>query len=153
MPRIIPLAQARFVDVERIEQACFQPHWSAATLNLYLGNPENLCLGILDGDTLQGFAIFSRFETDAELLQIAVAEACRGQGIASQLLSAAHGQLGQQGVTDILLEVNATNAPAITLYKKHHYRQDGCRKNYYTTPQGRQDALLMRLGLAAGKES
>lgn len=152
MPRVIPLAQASFADIEHIEQACFQPPWSVATLNLYTGNPENLCLGIVSDERLLGFAIFSRFETEAELLQIAVAEDCRGQGIASQLLSAAHVQLEQRGVTDILLEVNATNAPAITLYKKHDYRQDGCRKNYYVTPQGRQDALLMRRCLSSARE-
>ncbi len=153
MSRIIPLTQVSFADVEHIEQACFQPPWSAAILNLYMNNPDNLCLGMVAGESLQGFAIFSRFETESELLQIAVAEEYRGRGIASQLLSAAHVQLEQLGVTDILLEVSATNSAAVTLYKKHGYRQDGCRKDYYVTPQGKQDAWLMRLGLsAAGKE-
>lgn len=144
MSRVIPLAQADFAALEALEQACFQPCWSAATLNLYLNNPQNLCLAMLAGEDLQGFAIFSTFETEAELLQIAVSASCRGKGIASQLLSTAHQQLQHQGVTDILLEVNATNSAAVTLYKKHLYRQDGCRKNYYITPEGRQDALLMR---------
>ena len=147
MSRVIPLAQADFAALEIIEQTCFQPFWSAATLNLYLNNPLNLCLGILAGKNLQGFAIFSKFETEAELLQIAVSESCRGKGVASQLLNEAHLQLQQQGITDILLEVNATNSTAITLYKKYLYRQDGCRKNYYVTPEGKQDALLMRCSL------
>ncbi|WP_315982593.1 hypothetical protein [Aliamphritea spongicola] len=58
MPRVIPLAQVSFADVEHIEQACFQPPWSAATLNLYMNNPENLCLGIVSDERLMGFAIF-----------------------------------------------------------------------------------------------
>ena len=39
------------------------------------------------------------------------------------------------------LEVRASNAPAIALYRKHGFQTVGQRRNYYQKPD--EDALLM----------
>lgn len=41
----------------------------------------------------------------------------------------------------LTLEVRASNAPAIALYRKHGFQTVGQRRNYYQKPD--EDALLM----------
>ena len=41
----------------------------------------------------------------------------------------------------LTLEVRASNAPAIALYRKHGFQAVGQRRNYYQKPD--EDALLM----------
>ena len=41
------------------------------------------------------------------------------------------------------LEVRRSNDPAVALYKKFGFKAVGTRKNYYKTPTGREDALIM----------
>ena len=51
-------------------------------------------------------------------------------------------ELKNRGSHALLLEVRASNAPAIALYEKLGFLQVGCRKNYYHNP--REDALILR---------
>ena len=48
----------------------------------------------------------------------------------------------ERGVTNIFLEVRASNASAIHLYEKYGFRQISVRKGYYTKPL--EDALVMK---------
>ena len=49
-----------------------------------------------------------------------------------------------QGVSRLLLEVRASNAAAIGLYRKYGFIETGRRKNYYPLPEGGyEDAILM----------
>ena len=47
----------------------------------------------------------------------------------------------RNGVERFSLEVRASNTPAIGLYRKLGFRQEGLRKGYYENP--REDALIM----------
>jgi ribosomal-protein-alanine N-acetyltransferase len=62
-------------------------------------------------------------------------------------LGAALRQSRGEGATHCYLEVRASNGAARGLYEKLGFLVDGVRKNYYTTPAGREDALLMSLPL------
>jgi ribosomal-protein-alanine N-acetyltransferase len=48
-------------------------------------------------------------------------------------------------VTEVILEVRASNQPALGVYRKLGFVATGCRPGYYRDPQ--EDAALMRLGL------
>ena len=50
---------------------------------------------------------------------------------------------GREHLACLMLEVRASNAPAIALYEKHGFAAVGRRKNYYDAP--REDAVLMTL--------
>jgi ribosomal-protein-alanine N-acetyltransferase len=82
---------------------------------------------------------------EAELLNMAVASGATRQGIGSALVRALLESSVDAGATRILLEVRASNAAAIALYKKCAFLQDGLRKNYYSDPV--EDALLFSLPL------
>ena len=67
--------------------------------------------------------------------------ACRRQGIADALLDALCARAAALDLAFLTLEVRASNAPAIALYRKHGFQTVGQRRNYYQKPD--EDALLM----------
>jgi ribosomal-protein-alanine N-acetyltransferase len=60
-----------------------------------------------------------------------------------QLMDTARGH----GVEFLFLEVRPSNAPAIRLYESLGFEGIALRRGYYPADQGREDALVMRLGL------
>lgn len=95
------------------------------------------------GHGIVGFAIASVVPLDAELETIAVAEAAQRQGVARQLFFEMGGALRGAGVAAIALEVRASNAPALSLYRALGFHEVGKRQRYYVDPV--EDALLMRM--------
>ena len=71
---------------------------------------------------------------------IAVEEAARRHGVGDALLDV-FCRFGQAHLSFLTLEVRASNAPAIALYRKHGFQEAGRRKNYYQQP--REDAIIM----------
>ena len=88
-----------------------------------------------------GFLITRTIHPDAEILNLAVAPQNRRAGVAGSLLAVALGALAGVKVHRVYLEVRASNAPAISFYKKHLFRSTGARANYYQRPA--EDAVVM----------
>jgi ribosomal-protein-alanine N-acetyltransferase len=78
---------------------------------------------------------------EAELLRIAVDPAHRGGGLGRRLLEACQEALAAEGMTDLHLEVRASNQGAIQLYRACGWEPCGRRGGYY--PDG-EDAVLFR---------
>lgn len=113
---------------------------------------------VTDGDAhgLAGLAAFSRVLDEATLLNLAVAPAFRGRGLARRLLRDAYPRLVALGVRRLLLEVRESNFPARGLYQAEGFVLDGRRPGYYPVTivrepavqaggdsANREDALLM----------
>ncbi|MGB0466122.1 MAG: ribosomal protein S18-alanine N-acetyltransferase [Pontibacterium sp.] len=128
-----------------LEQQAFSDPWSEAQLSALLGRARHLSFGCFNDKQLVAFAVFSFVLDEAELLQIAVAPDWRGQGLAERLFTQVAGQLKPEGIQRVLLEVRLSNQPAISLYRRIGFIEDGYRKAYYETADGREDALLMSL--------
>jgi len=143
---VIPLEPTSLDALIYIEQQCFLSPWSSEMLETYLKKERHLCLGLYTEGALAGFAIFSWLLDEAELLQIGLLDQYRSQGGAEQLLEQGQQILQQHGVSRMLLEVRASNHAAIAFYRRVGFVEDGRRKNYYPTPQGREDAVLMSYG-------
>lgn len=67
----------------------------------------------------------------------------RGQGIGSQLLKAVLDQAKKFGLEKIELNVYSSNAPAIALYKKLGFEQEGLIKKYRRLDGEYFDCLIM----------
>jgi ribosomal-protein-alanine N-acetyltransferase len=80
---------------------------------------------------------------EAELESIAVARNVQRHGIGRRLLHALTRELQHQGIEELLLEVRASNLPAIGFYRTANFKQTGIRPRYYIDPQ--EDAVLMSL--------
>ena len=92
-----------------------------------------------------GFALGRAIAGEAELLTIAVLPRYRNTGIGSFLLTSFETKARLHESQEAFLEVSADNFPAIALYQRANYRQNGARQNYYKTPDGTaKDALLFR---------
>ena len=84
----------------------------------------------------------------AEMVDLRVLASERRQGFGRQLLWASLTALGD--VSAVALEVRSSNAAARALYQSLGFSETGARRNYYATPDGREDAVLMTLTLNIG---
>jgi [ribosomal protein S18]-alanine N-acetyltransferase len=107
---------------------------------------ERALLLELDGH-LQGFVVFAREFDDGSIYNIVVGVEGRRQGFGLRLLTAAVEALVDTGARRCVLEVRKSNKPARNLYEQLGFHVDGMRRNYYPTPEGREDAILMSLDL------
>ena len=87
-----------------------------------------------------GFIVWRTVADEAEVITIGVRPNARGAGIATAMLTLLENEVKKAGVKKIFLEVSAENAPAIALYKKCGFTQNGRRAKYYDGV----DAILMK---------
>jgi len=75
----------------------------------------------------------SSFRTtgDAQLLNIAVAQDARGQGVATELVRAGMDYLASRGVKEVRLEVLPDNEPAIAAYRAVGFVERGRMRNVH----------------------
>lgn len=85
------------------------------------------------------------------VLGMGIVAACRGLGIGSRLLASALELADARGIRRSELLVRSDNAPAIALYRKFGFAEEGTCRNYMCIDGVDFDALLMaRLDPAAG---
>lgn len=95
------------------------------------------------GGDLIGFAITMAVADEAHLLNIAVAKCHQGRGHGARLLRHALDESRRHGAGRFLLEVRASNARALDLYRLFGFREIGRRRGYYPAREGREDALVL----------
>jgi ribosomal protein S18 acetylase RimI-like enzyme len=82
-------------------------------------------------ETIAGFILTERNPVFAHIITLDVLEAFRRHSIGSLLLQAAEREAASRGARTMYLETATTNKPAIALWKKHGYRENGTIENYY----------------------
>lgn len=95
-------------------------------------------------EQVQGFVVCQVVFDELSILNVAVSPAKQRQGIARALLNQVLAT-APTGVLRCLLDVRESNIAARALYRKMGFDEDGLRRNYYTRPEGREDAVLMSL--------
>lgn len=91
-----------------------------------------------------GYLFWQTVLDEAELHNITIAPEFRRNGHALASLRQWLTHLQQQSIARVLLEVRASNRPALQLYHRLGFNHDGMRKAYYACPNGqREDALLL----------
>jgi ribosomal-protein-alanine N-acetyltransferase len=127
------------------------PRWPrSAYLNAI--NPEStprrialVAAGPQPGSIL-GFAVASLLPPQAELESIAVAPESQRLGLGQSLFQALAAEVKSAGVGEFVLEVRASNRPALAFYQSLGFAKTGLRSSYYADPI--EDAVLMALPLA-----
>jgi len=89
---------------------------------------------------LVGYLICSRYDTVWHLMNVAVDDRRRRQGIATSLLEHLFEHADRPG-EQYTLEVRTSNAPAIELYERFGFRSAGLRRRYYQ--DNGEDAVIM----------
>ena len=142
--QIVPMTAAYLSQAAALEKICFPADpWSEALFREALDNPAvTVLLAQGEDGSLLGYAVLSAVLDEGNLDNIAVAPSARQQGVGDALMGVLTG-FGREHLSTLMLEVRASNAPAIALYEKHGFAAVGRRKNYYSAP--REDAVLMTL--------
>ncbi len=89
-------------------------------------------------DIIVGYVGMNLIRGEGEITNLAVTGSFRRHGVGSMLMDA---MLKTDGLLRIMLDVRLSNTPAISLYKKLGFLEDGVRRSFYQNP--REDAVLM----------
>jgi len=132
-----PFKGSSYADaLTALHALCFVEPWSLDNFQKILDLPTTFGFG-----DEKGFVLCSDLGEDLEILTLAVHPDHRRMGLASQLLNQLQDFAKQNHKQKIFLEVKATNTPAIQLYLKNGFEQNGVRKNYYHEQGKTFDAL------------
>ena len=134
--------EAHVAQIAQLERRCFSDPWSENSIRSELTGRLSLWVVALDGDTVAGYVGSQSVLGESDMMNVAVAPEYRRQGIAQALILELIRRLAQQGNHSLMLEVRASNAPAIALYEKLGFARVGSRPNYYRNPK--EDALILR---------
>lgn len=116
--------------VERVQRASPE----AAQWAVEEGHGREVLVAEVDGEVV-GFSVWqAAAEGEVELLNLAVAEKARRQGVGRALVEAMTGKR-------IWLEVRVSNERAIRFYESLGFVRRGLRRNYYRDPV--EDAVVM----------
>jgi ribosomal-protein-alanine N-acetyltransferase len=127
-----------------LDRASLGGLWSAAQWQTELADPRRPGMGIWQADTLLAMASGWLVVDELHITLVAVAPGQRRQGLGRQVLEALFGHARQQGARHATLEVAATNAAAVGLYRSLGFQDAGLRRGYY---RNGDDALIQWLRL------
>ena len=140
---IFPEMKAEHVlQVAALEKLCFADPWSEMSIASELQSIWSYWVVAVNDDQVVGYIGSQSSIDETDIMNVAVHPDWRRRGIAEKLIDALIEELKKRGSHALLLEVRASNAPAIALYEKLGFQQVGRRKNYYRNPK--EDALILR---------
>ncbi len=127
-----------------VERACFSTPWSEKVYTETIANENSIYLIAVDEETdrIIGTCGLMSILGEGDISNVAVLEEYRGQGIAYRLMRELMELGRQENITQFILEVRASNDPAIRLYEKCGFQLIGRRKMFYENPS--EDALMMQ---------
>lgn len=140
LPRILEIAAG----------AGSAPHWPESAYRSAIDpelTPARVALVADAAETgaVAGFAIASLLAGQAELETIVIAAEWQGRGMGRLLLGGLMERLRLQDIREVFLEVRASNATALHLYRSFGFAETGRRGRYYSSPV--EDGITMRLSL------
>ena len=91
------LTYADLPQVIAIERRAFPTPWSLAMFVLELSKPSGICLAAVSGGRVLGYLVCSRYDTVWHLMNVAVDDRRRREGIASSLIEQAVRARGRGG--------------------------------------------------------
>ena len=129
-------------QIAELEKVCFSDPWSEKSIVSELDNPLSCWLVAVSGEQVVGYVGSQTVLDGSDMMNIAVSPDFRRKGIAESLIEALISFLHERGSRCLILEVRASNVPAIALYGKLGFLEIGRRRNYYRNPK--EDALILR---------
>jgi ribosomal-protein-alanine N-acetyltransferase len=144
------MTEADLAAVLKIERAAHVAPWSEAILRDCLR--AGYCCLVADraGEAL-AHAVMGVAAGECHVLNLCVAPAAQGQGLGRRLLRRLLALARRREADTAFLEVRASNAAAIALYRSEGFDEIGLRKAYYPSAEPdanrREDALMMARAL------
>ena len=136
-------------QLANIEKECFgKDAWSINALIGEFNNKFSHFFAYTVDGKIVGYVCVRIMYEEAQICNIAVLTEHRRKGIATQLLQTVAAFATEQGCERAELEVNVQNLPAVEMYRKNGYKEEGIRKNFYRRSRyDSRDAYTMVLPL------
>jgi [ribosomal protein S18]-alanine N-acetyltransferase len=147
--RVRPMGSGDLPQVMEIAQSLKDtPHWTRAIWEAVVDRESAVRrIAVVaeepEGGALQGFAVAGVAGPEAELESIGVVGVGQRRGVGRRMCRAIAEELQRAGVTEVYLEVRASNRAARAFYAALGFAESGRRTRYYADPE--EDAVLMRL--------
>ena len=144
------MAGADLDAVIAIEQRAYAFPWTRGIFSDCLR--VGYCCWCYENDSrLYGYGVMSVAAGEAHILNLTVSPDSQRQGIGGRLMQHFLQLARRHDADTVMLEVRPSNVAAIRLYEKFGFNEIGVRRDYYPAEQGREDALLLALGLTGPK--
>ena len=95
------------------------------------------------GGGIRGYAVLRLVLDEAELLNISVSALQQRKGLGRAMLREMLDGAREKNIRRIFLEVRASNAAALALYRSTGFGEIGVRRGYYQNANGCEDAITM----------
>ena len=144
--RLRRMTEADLDEVVAVETAVYSHPWTRGNFcdALRTGYP---CFTYRIGGPLAGYFVMLAAPHEAHLLNLSVAAGWQRRGHGTALLGEAIALARSGGAKRLLLEVRPSNAAAHGLYSRFGFMHLAVRRDYYPSHGGREDALVLTLGL------
>ncbi len=131
-------------QVSELEDQSFENPWQEDFFSECL-EAGYCCRVLAQNGVIHAYGVMSLEAKMAHILNLCVRPESRATGLGYRLLLALLDLAREAWAGVVLLEVRSSNKPAIQLYRRMGFRQVDIRRNYYSGPQGSEDALVMLL--------
>ena len=131
MPQIRKMQKEDIPQMAEIAAASFTDPWTEKGFTEALQMESACFLVAVEGENVMGYCGCYMAADEAEIVNVAVRDDCRKQGIADKLLMELTAYGNEHGVSRFYLEVRVSNEAAIHLYEKHGFIRQGVRKDFY----------------------
>lgn len=130
-----------WTTISGAEEKYIECAWSAENIRNLLQSEMYSCYKACDESAnFLGYGSVQWCPPEGNVCNIAVETNARRQGVAGAILLAIEDEAKKKGVTELFLEVNENNSPAIRLYEKSGFSVIGKRPKYY----GNDAAVMMK---------
>lgn len=134
----VKLRPLRVPDIDRVlavlDESAEAARWSKEGFLETLDEPGCFAFVTEHETQVSGFLIGRLISDQAEVLNLAVAQAHRRRGEGTALLNAALREIRARGGKTAYLEVRESNTGGIAFYERHGFTRVGVRKSYYQDP-------------------
>jgi ribosomal-protein-alanine N-acetyltransferase len=132
--------------VMRIEREAYAFPWSEGIFRDCLR--AGYCCWVADQQGIvRAYGIMQVGAGESHILNLCVRTSYRSQGLGRALLGHLIEVAREHRADTALLEVRPTNRAALGLYAAMGFNEVGVRRGYYPGRNGREDALILALGL------
>jgi ribosomal-protein-alanine N-acetyltransferase len=143
---IRPMMEMDLPDVAGIEAKSYAFPWSENIFRDCL-RVGYTCRTLDMAGQIIGYGVMSLGAGEAHILNLCVREEFRIVGFGRRLLEHMLERAAASGIGEAFLEVRPSNLAAIRLYQRLGFEQIGVRRGYYQAPDGREDAIVLKLKL------
>lgn len=127
--------------VFEVSNLSLEESWNIDSIEKELSNKLAKYLVALHGDKVIGFVGMWIVFNEGDITNVAVHPDYRKQGVGNLLIDNLITLCKKNNINSLTLEVRESNIPAQSLYKKHGFKEEGVRKNFYNNPK--ENAIIM----------